>query len=107
MTAFDDALTTLHADADLSAPADYRQGGQGPAARVRVIRAVLEPEAAPLGLNLRARADTLSVRVADCPSLSKDDTFTMDPDTAPTLLTVIDTVPDAEGLSFTATVRRS
>ena len=66
MTAFDDALTTLHADADLSAPADYRQGGQGPVARVRVIRAVLEPEAAPLGLHLRARADTLSVRVGDC-----------------------------------------
>ena len=107
MTVFATALATLHADPNLSLPADYRRGGQGPALRVRVVRSVLEPEAAPLSLNLKARADTLSVRAADCPHLAQGDTFTLHPDTAPELLTVTGTEPDTEGLSFTATVRRS
>lgn len=106
--AFSSALGDLHADTDLATPADYRRGGQGPASRVRVIRSVLEPQAAPLGLALRARADTVSVRAADCPQLRTGDTFTLDPDTTPTLLTVTEAPElDVEGLSYTANVRRS
>ena len=107
MNAFERMTNSVFANTDLSLPADYRRGGQGPALRVRVVRSVLEPEAAPLSLNLKARADTLSVRAADCPHLAQGDTFTLHPDTAPELLTVTGTEPDTEGLSFTATVRRS
>lgn len=107
MSAFASALADLHADPDLSVPADYRRGGEGPATRLRVVRSVLEPDAAPLGLKLTARADTLAVRAADCPGLAVSDTFTLTPDTAPELLTVTSITSDAEGLSFTAIVRRS
>jgi hypothetical protein len=107
MNVFATALATLHADPNGATPADYRQGGQGPAARVRVIRAVAEPEAAPLGFNLKARADTLQVRMADCPHLAMSDTFVLFPDTAPELVTVTQTALDAEGMSFIAVVRRS
>lgn len=107
MTVFDTALATLHADANMSLPADYRRGGQGPATRVRVIRAVLEPEAAPLGLSIKARADTISVPIATCPDLAMSDTFTLNPDTAPTIVTVTQFVRDAEDTEFTAIVRRS
>jgi hypothetical protein len=107
VTVFATALATLHTDANLAVPADYRRGGAGPAARVRVIRAVLEPDAAPLGFNLKARADTLAVRAADCPNLAPGDSFTLAPDTAPTVVVVTTLTPDAEGLSFTAITRRA
>lgn len=108
MSVFNTALATLHADRNLSLPADYRRAGHGPPARVRVIRSVVEPDAAPLGLSIKARADTIAVPIADCPHLAKDDTFTLNPDTAPEIVTVTPQITrDAEDTEFTAIVRRS
>lgn len=108
MTVFNTALATLFADRNMTVEAEYRRGGQGPAARVRVKRAVIEPDAAPLGLTIRARADAIAVPIADCPHLAKDDTFTLNPDTAPEIVTVTPQITrDAEDTEFTAIVRRS
>lgn len=107
MTAFDDAIEDLHADTDLSALADYRQGGQGPATRLRVMHTVLEPSRAPFGMTLQARADQVTVRLADAPHIGPNDSFTFDPDGSP-WVGVVTSAPerDAENLSATCRIRR-
>lgn len=104
---FDEMLEDLHNDDAFGLDADYRRGGNGIPVRVRIRRSIIEPNESPLGLRIKARADTISVRLADCPHLAKDDQFTVDPDTNPTILVVTEIERDAEGLSATATVRRS
>lgn len=107
MTAFDDAIEDLHADTDLTALVDYRQGGQGPATRIRVIHTVLEPSRAPFGMTLQARADQVQVRLADAPQLAAGDSLTFDPDTTPWVGVITAPVErDAENLSITARIRR-
>ena len=107
MTVFRTALATLHADTNLSIPADYRQGGQGPATRLRVIHTVLEPSRAPFGMTLQARADQVTVRLADAPHIGPNDSFTFDPDGTP-WVGVVTSAPerDAENLSATCRIRR-
>lgn len=107
MQVFADAMADIFADTDMTVPADYRRGGQGPASRIRVVRSVREPGMQALGLELRARADMISVRVADAPHLAPGDSFTFDPDTAPTIVKVIEAPElDGQGLSYTAVIRR-
>jgi hypothetical protein len=106
MTVFAAALRTLHAHPNGPVPADYRRGGQGPAARVRVVHTILEPSRAPFGMQLKARADQLQVRLSDAPHLAQSDTFTMDPDGAPWIAVVTSVELDAEGLSATCIIRR-
>lgn len=106
MSVFDTALATLHADANMAIPADYRRGGNGIPVRIRIVRSTIVGDEAPLGMRIKAREDVVSVRLVDAPHLAKDDHLTVDPDSTPTILVVTSAELDAEGRSFTATVRR-
>lgn len=106
MTAFDDALEDLHADQDLAVPADHRQGGQGPAARIRVGHTILEPSRAPFGQALKTRIDQVQVRIADVPALAPNDTLTFDPDGTPWVAVITTREIDAEGLTWLCQARR-
>lgn len=106
MTVFDTALATLHADSNLAVPVDYRRGGQGPAARIRVVHSILEPSRAPFGQALKARADQVAIRLADAPHIAAGDSLTFDPDGTPWVGVITTKELDAEGLSATCQLRR-
>lgn len=107
MTVFATALATLHADTNATSLVDYRQGGRGPAARIRVIHTILEPSRAPFGQALNTRTDEVQVRIVDAPYLAPNDSLTFDPDGTP-WIGVISSKPelDAEGTAYTARLRR-
>lgn len=106
MTVFDTALATLHADTNTTVPADYRQGGQGPASRIRVAHTILTPARAPFGMQIKGRADQVQLRLSDAPAVAPGDSLTFDPDGTPWVAVVTTVEPDAEGLSATCMLRR-
>lgn len=107
MTIFDTALAAIHAHPDLSLPADHRVGGQGPATRIRVIRSIETPDAVAFGQGMRGQRDTYAIRRADVPGLAAGDSLTLNPDTAPEIVKLIEPPAiDIEGLTFTVAVRR-
>ena len=102
MTVFDTADATLHADPNLSVPADWRQGGRGPGVAVRIIRTVASGVATPFGRQVRVTEGAeISVLSADC-TPARNDTWTL---ADGTILTALDAARSAEGTSWTVTVR--
>jgi len=100
--AFDLAAAVLHADANLSVPASWRRGGRGAVAAVRIIRTLGGDVATPFGRAVRVtEGHTISVLDVDGQP-SRGDTWTLDDGT---ILTAIDPVRDAEGSTWTVTVR--
>ncbi|MCW3477361.1 head-tail joining protein [Limobrevibacterium gyesilva] len=108
MTVFEAALRTLHADPNLSVPADYQPGGQGPATSIRVTRVTREARFDAFQ-PVKQHGEDLSIRRIDAPALAKADTLTLyDPTRpGPELVVVLEANLDHEGLTWTATVRRA
>ena len=109
MTVFDTALAVLHADVNMSVAADYRRGGQGAAAALRITREVVDAAFAAFAQPVTGRADVVRVRVADAATVGKNDTLEVYDSAGAAVverLVVTEAHLDAEGITWMAHVRR-
>ena len=94
--AFNAAMATLLADANLGETANYRSQGTGPQVSLRVIRSSPDRSGDAFGTELLQASDVLAVAIATLPALGTGDTFQIGAD----ILTVTHAERDAAGVAW-------
>jgi hypothetical protein len=102
VNAFAEAMAALVTDPNLGADAVYRQGGDGPAVPVRVLRSSPDRVADAFATGIIAATDILSVAIAILPDLAAGDSFAIGAD----LLTVSHAERDASGTAWRVLCQR-
>ncbi len=102
MNAFANAMAALVADPNLGGDVIYRQGGSGPAVRVRVLRSSPDQVADAFGTEILSATDILAVAIAVLPDLAAGDSFALGPD----LLTATHAERDASGTAWRVLCQR-
>jgi hypothetical protein len=102
MSAFDEAMASLIADAHLGCDAEYRQGGTGAPVSLRVLRSSPDRMTDAFGTEVISASDILSLAIATLPDLAAGDSFSIGNE----VLTVRHAERDATGTAWRVLCQR-